>query len=68
MIRTLWAVTLFDEVRELGYPGGYSTFTRGVRTLRLRPHCEPCAAAPLTESDGDGPTAESNGHESTYWS
>jgi transposase len=41
----LWAVTLYDEVRELGYPGGYSTFTRTVRTLRLRPHCEPCAAS-----------------------
>jgi transposase len=41
----LWAATLWDEVRELGYPGGYSTFTRAVRRLRLRPHCEPCAAA-----------------------
>jgi transposase len=41
----LWAVTLHDEVRELGYPGGYSTFTRALRTLRLRPHCEPCAAS-----------------------
>jgi transposase len=41
----LWAATLWDEVRELGYPGGYSTFTRAVRRLGLRPHCEPCAAA-----------------------
>jgi len=41
----LWAVTLYDEVGELGYPGGYSTFTRAVRELKLRPHCEPCAAA-----------------------
>jgi transposase len=41
----LWAVTLFDEVAELGYPGGYSTFTRALRERRLRPHCEPCAAA-----------------------
>ena len=41
----LWAVTLYEEVRELGYPGGYSTFTRAVRELKLRPHCEPCAAA-----------------------
>jgi hypothetical protein len=41
----LWAVTLHDEVRELGYPGGYSTFTRALRTLRLRPHCEACAAS-----------------------
>src|SRR2546430_7044640 len=28
-----------------GYAGGYSTFTRALRTLGLRPHCEPCAAA-----------------------
>jgi transposase len=41
----LWAATLYDEVHELGYPGGYSTFTRALRTLKLRPHCEPCAAA-----------------------
>lgn len=41
----LWAMTLYDEVRGLGYPGGYSTFTRAVRTLRLRPHCEPCAGS-----------------------
>jgi hypothetical protein len=41
----LWAVTLYDEVRELGYPGGLSTFTRASRALRLRPHREPCAAA-----------------------
>ena len=24
----LWAVTLWEEIRELGYDGGYSTFTR----------------------------------------
>ncbi|WP_395110248.1 transposase [Actinomadura sp. SCN-SB] len=41
----LWATTLFDEVVELGYRGGYSTFTRSLRTHQLRPHCEPCAAA-----------------------
>ncbi|MDY7090563.1 MAG: IS21 family transposase [Actinomycetota bacterium] len=41
----LWAVTLYDEVAGLGYPGGYSTFTRSVRERGLRPHCEPCAAA-----------------------
>jgi len=41
----LWAVTLLEEIAELGYPGGYSTFTRALRELRLRPHCEPCAAA-----------------------
>lgn len=41
----LWAVTLHDEVVDLGYPGGYSTFTRALRERRLRPHCEPCSAA-----------------------
>ncbi len=41
----LWATTLFDEVRELGYPGGYSTFTRALRRFEVRPHCEPCHGA-----------------------
>jgi transposase len=41
----LWAATLYEELAELGYPGGYSTFTRALRHRRLRPHCEPCAAA-----------------------
>jgi transposase len=41
----LWAVTLWEEIRELGYDGGYSTFTRALRARRLRPHCEPCAAS-----------------------
>ncbi|MGO0575546.1 IS21/IS408/IS1162 family transposase [Ornithinimicrobium panacihumi] len=39
----LWAMTLYDEVVELGYDKAYSTFTRQVRTRGLRPHCEPCA-------------------------
>jgi transposase len=38
----LWAVTLWEETRDLGYDGGYSTFTRMLRRRRLRPHCEPC--------------------------
>jgi hypothetical protein len=38
-------VTLHDEVVDLGYPGGYSTFTRALRERALRPHCEPCSAA-----------------------
>ena len=41
----VWASTLFDEVRDLGYAGGYQSFTRGLRAGRLRPHCEPCAAS-----------------------
>jgi transposase len=39
----LWAVTLFDEVVELGYDRSYQTFTRQIRVRELRPHCEPCA-------------------------
>jgi transposase len=39
----LWAVTLFDELVELGYDRSYPTFTRQVRDRGLRPHCEPCA-------------------------
>ncbi|WP_435822138.1 terminase gpP N-terminus-related DNA-binding protein [Actinacidiphila alni] len=38
----LWAAVLFDEAVELGYRGGYSTFTRALRKYRARPHCEPC--------------------------
>lgn len=41
----MWASTLFDEVRALGYEGGYSTFTRALRRYQARPHCEPCHAA-----------------------
>ncbi|MEU1183827.1 IS21 family transposase [Streptomyces sp. NPDC005820] len=41
----LWASTLFDEVKGLGYEGGYSTFTRALRRYQVRPHCEPCHAA-----------------------
>lgn len=38
----VWAVVLFDEVSRAGYPGAYSTFTRQLRTRRLRPPCEAC--------------------------
>jgi transposase len=41
----LFATTLFDEVRELGYGGGYSSFTRALRKRGLRPRCERCAQA-----------------------
>jgi hypothetical protein len=40
----LWASTLLDELADLGYDGGYSTFTRALRRYQLRPHCEPCQA------------------------
>ena len=39
----LWAVTLYDEVVELGYDKAFCTFTRQARTRGRRPHCEPCA-------------------------
>lgn len=40
--RHVWATALFDEVTALGYPGSYPSFTRGLRTHGLRPHCEAC--------------------------
>ncbi|KJK56705.1 Mu transposase domain-containing protein [Saccharothrix sp. ST-888] len=36
------ASVLYDEVLALGYPGGYSTFTRALRRHRVRPPCELC--------------------------
>jgi len=41
----LWATALLDEVAALGYDGGYSSFTRALRTRGLRPACEPCRPA-----------------------
>ena len=41
----LWARALLDEVSALGYAGGYSSFTRALRTRGLRPACEPCRPA-----------------------
>ena len=41
----LWAMTLFDEVVDLGFDQSYPTFTRQLRTRHLRPHCEPCSPA-----------------------
>ncbi|MDH6123809.1 IS21 family transposase [Kitasatospora sp. GP82] len=38
----LAASVLFDEVVELGYPGGYSTFTRALRKREVRPPCGLC--------------------------
>ncbi|MFB7665010.1 IS21 family transposase [Kitasatospora sp. NPDC056138] len=36
------ASVLYDEAVALGYPGGYSTFTRALRRHRVRPPCELC--------------------------
>ena len=41
----LWAMTLFDEVVDLGFDQSYATFTRQLRLRSLRPHCERCHAA-----------------------
>ena len=41
----LWASTLIDELRDLGYVGSYPTMTRQIRTRGLRPACEPCRPA-----------------------
>jgi len=39
----LWAVTLLDELRPLGFTGPYPTLTRQVRDRKLRPACTACA-------------------------
>lgn len=39
----LWAVTLHDELRPLGYEGSYQTLTRQIRDRGLRPACTACA-------------------------
>jgi transposase len=39
----LWAVTLLDELRPLGYEGSYPTLTRQIRDRGLRPACTACA-------------------------
>lgn len=39
----VWATALFDEVTALGFALSYQSFTRGLRTRGLRPHCEACS-------------------------
>ena len=39
----LWAATLLDELRPLGFTGSYPTLTRQVRDRGLRPVCTACA-------------------------
>jgi transposase len=41
----LWAATLLDELRELGYAGSYQSLTAAIRRLGLRPVCQACNAA-----------------------
>ena len=38
----VWASVLFEEVTDLGYDRSYQSFTRHLRELGLRPHCESC--------------------------
>lgn len=54
------AVALFDEVAELGYPGGYSTFTRALRKHQSRPPCKYCHRIPHEETE---PASQSAGEE-----
>ena len=39
----LWAQTLLDELRPLGFKGSYSTLTRQIRARSLRPACTACS-------------------------
>lgn len=39
----LWAATLLDELRPLGYAGSYPTLTRQIRVRGLRPACVACS-------------------------
>jgi transposase len=39
----LWAATLLDELRPLGYAGSYPTLTRQIRARGLRPACVACS-------------------------
>ena len=39
----VWATALYDEVTALGFALSYQSFTRGLRSRSLRPHCEACA-------------------------
>lgn len=47
----LWATTLFDEVVELGYTASYQSFTRALRSRKLRPVCPACAGAKQKSAD-----------------
>ncbi len=39
----LWAATLLEELRPLGFTGSYLTLTRHLRDRKLRPACTACA-------------------------
>lgn len=54
------ATALFDEAVALGYPRAYPTFTRQIRTRRLRPLCAACASGngPVPTTEIDHPAGE----------
>jgi transposase len=41
----LWASTLLDELRAVGFVGSYQSLTAAIRRLGLRPVCQACHAA-----------------------
>ncbi|MFB7666027.1 hypothetical protein ACFC1R_19085 [Kitasatospora sp. NPDC056138] len=52
------AAVLLGEITDLGYPGGYSTFTRSLRKHEVRPPCEWCQE-PVTGNDGSSTAPQS---------
>ncbi len=40
----IWASSLYDEVKALGYSQSYVSFVRQIRLAGLRPHCEACTS------------------------
>jgi Putative ATPase subunit of terminase (gpP-like) len=62
----LTAATLFDEIATLGYPGGYSTFTRALRKHRARPPRE-LRRAPGTRTGGPPASAPAGGAIQFDW-
>ena len=51
----LWAVTLFDELTELGFTASYPSLTREVRTRHLRPVCRLRRATGRAKADHPAP-------------
>jgi transposase len=41
----LWALTLFDELQDLGFGLSYPSLTRVIRARKLRPACPACGGA-----------------------
>jgi len=39
----VWATALYDEVVALAFTLSYQSFTRGLHSHSLRPHCEACS-------------------------